>query len=78
MQVGFEGFRVTYVFAVDEHLSKGQVTPAREARCKYSPTVGRLTPQLWAILRLLMPLAFSRSTSLIFLMDNLLAGILAP
>jgi hypothetical protein len=54
----------------------GQAKPASAARRKYSPTVGRLMPQVLAICRLLRPWPnLRRSTSLIFRMDNLFAGI---
>ena len=55
---------------------KGQLKPADSARRRYSLTVGRLTPQLAAIRRLLIPAAhLSRNTSLILRIDNLFAGI---
>src|SRR5690606_19247836 len=54
----------------------GQLRPAPWARRRYSPTVGRPTPQLVAIWRLLMSLPhLRRRTSLILRMDNLFAGI---
>ena len=55
---------------------RGQLKPADSVRRRYSPTVGRLTPQLAATRRLLIPTAhLSRSTSLILRIDNLFAGI---
>ncbi len=54
----------------------GHDTPARVARCKYSRTVVRPIPQLWATARALsFPPQLNRNTSRIFRMDNLSAGI---
>ncbi len=57
---------------------KGHPNPAASLRLTESVVAGRLMPQHNAIWRILIPLAFGRSTSFIFLTDNLLAGILIP
>ena len=57
----------------------GQLTPATLARRRYSPTVDGDVPRLWAIARMLNAAAkYSRSTSRIFRMDNLLFASSVP
>ena len=57
----------------------GQLTPATLARRRYSPTVDGDVPRLRAIARMLNAAAkYSRSTSRIFRMDNLLFASFYP
>ncbi len=53
---------------------RGQDSPAPSARTRYSYTVVRAAPVLQAISLTLRPAAFSRRTSLIFLIGSLFLG----